>query len=773
MKVFKIFLKSITKLKDKRQAAICACFLFLLAGTGLISLWLSSDTMDDSERGTENVIQFSVPSGFYENEISLQITSAQEGEIWYTLDGSVPARDNDKALRYSLGEDISLECEAEERVYIVRATLLQEDVIGNPVSTVSYVIGGQVKSRYDLPVLVIAGAPVDLLDEETGILAWKNREVRGREMERAVQITLFNEQGDVELSQNCGVRIFGNGSRIKNQPSLRLYARSEYDEENRFDYAFFENYSTQNTLLTGCKRVIVRNGGNDHGYAHLRNEFASRLSLNAGFPDAQGSSPVCVYINNEYYGVYWFVTNYDASYFERKYGEYDGEMVILEGIVALMEADEEDEELTLRMKEEYNALHETLAYADLNDPANWELLNESIDVENYLQYVAIQNYFCNDDAFQNNFKTYRYYSEDGKYEEGTVFDGRYRFLLYDIDRALDFSMENAIWYNVLATTNRVEYDIFYNALFANIVSTEEGKNYYIRYYLSLLNYYFNERQALPVLDEMHESHVAELRYLYTQTNLMENNDETPRGADFDHMLNEVEKVRNYIVVRPAWALVDLENAFGLSNRYELLVKNYGEANISVDFATFHDTEYMGTYFAEVPVSVTASPKCGDRFDYWLVDGVEYYDQTVIITGDMLQDNAITLECVTSPDPDAGLLISAVKSRGGNDYIALTNFGEQTQDLADYILADGSDEINSSTLPSLKVAPGEEVTVYCKNYTGVEAIGKPEVGFNIKAGETLHLYKDELIQKVSVPRLGTRDGVYRMDVHSGEFYENLK
>ncbi len=773
MKYLKEHIRTIKGL-NRKQMAICAGLWALLAALAVLSVYPFQDPVSAEEGKTQDsIVQFSVPAGFYGDNVALQLNCEQKGEIWYTFDGSVPGRDNEQAKMYSAGETIILECGTEEKVYIVRAALLQGEVTDNPVSTASYIVGRQVENRYDIPVLVIAGAPEDLLDGETGILARKNRKIRGRELERPVQITLFTAAGDVELDQNCGVRIFGNASRVKNQPSLRLYARSEYDEENRFNAVLFEDYSTENALLTGCKRVIVRNCGNDNGYAHLRNEFASRLSLNAGFPDAQGSSPVCVYINNEYYGVYWFVTNFDESYFEKKYGEYDGEMVILEGIVALMSAEEGDDELTLEMKEEYNALHEQVAYADLSIPENLELLRATIDVENYLQYVAIENYFCNDDAFQNNFKAYRYYSPEGEYQEGTVFDGRYRFLLYDIDRALDFSYTDAIWYNVLSTANRVEYDIFYNALFANIVGTKEGREFYIRYYLSLLNYYFNEKQALPVLDKMHGSHAAELEYLYNETNLMENNFEAPKDADFDHVLNEVGKVRNFIVERPAWALADLEAAFGLEDRYGITVRNPGEATVTVDFATFHDKEYTGTYFAEVPVTVTASPKCGDRFDYWLADGVKYENPTLTVTGDMLHGDELYLECVTSPDPETGLLISAVKSRGGSDYVALTNYGGQTRNLADYMLADGADERNISTLPSVQVGPGEEIIVYCKNYTGAEAIGRPEAGFNIKEGETLHLYEEgKVIQKVTVPRLGTRDGVYRMDSFSGIFYEKL-
>lgn len=772
---------------DKKQITICVGLLALLAGLGLFTVWLSDDTAEQDKKA-ECEVQFSVPSGFYEEGVSLRLSAPQNGEILYTLNGSIPGRDNEESLVYAPDEGILLTCDVEEKIYTVRAVLIQEDSkrptgtmgLTDPVepvvSTASYCIGSRVKERYEIPVLVIAGAPEDLSDEETGILSLKNRDLRGSEAEKAVQITLFDEQGNIMFSQNGGVRIHGGKSRGKNQPSLRLYARSEYDEENRFDCLLLQDYSMDNTLMTGYKRVIVRNGGNDHGYAHLRSEYASRLIQDTGFPDVQGASPVCVYINGEYYGVHWFVTAYDRTYFEKKYGEFEGEMVVLEGIVAYMEPDEEDGELTLEMKEEYNALHQQVAYEDLSVEANWQLLNASIDVENYLQYVAIQNYLCNADAFQNNFKTFRYYSSEGKYREGTVFDGRYRFMFYDLDETLGFGTydTNLAEANILTTTNRLDYEIFYNALFSNIVSVRECRDLYIRYYLALLNYYFSEKRVVPVLDEMHESHAAELRYQYSETDLMRDNPDTPENVDYSHVITELDEIKAFLKNRPGWALIDLEEAFGLNSQYSIAILNPGEANISVDYATFHDKEYTGIYYAEVPTTVTASPKCGDKFDYWLVDGVEYYDRTLTITGDMLRDDVLYMECVTSPDPDAGLLISAVKSRGGSDYIVLTNYGSRSLDLADYTLADGAADRNISPLPSVEVAAGEEIIVYCKSYKGAEAIGRPEAGFNIKEGETLHLYcRGRLLQKVAIPKLGTRDGIYRINIYNGKFYEKLE
>lgn len=759
--------------QNKKQIVIAAGLVGLLTALVLFSLWFASRAEETG--GSVSPAGFSVPSGFYSKAVKLKLYADEAGSIYYTLDGSEPNPESISTLKYTQGDTIELACGVQEKVYTVRTILVPDTLSEKHVPTVgsaTYIVGKNVDARYDIPVLSVAGNPADLTDEQTGILAMANRELRGAETEQPVWMTLFDDQGEIMFAQNGGVRVHGGASRAKNQPSLRLYARSEYDSQNEFACFLFDSYSAQNTLMTDLKRVIVRNSGDDNGYAHIRSEYASRLALNAGFADAQAASPVCVYINGEYYGLYWFVTNYDASYFEKKYGEYPGEMVILEGVVALMQPEETDDEITRQIKDEYNALHEYVAYANLQDDVNWQALNAAIDVENYLQYVAWQNYLGNADSFVNNFKAYRYYSAEGDYRAGTVFDGRYRFLLYDLDETLGFGVHDDVAADVRTSvvSDRVEYQIFYNALFQNIMQRPEGRDYYIRYYLSLINYHCAPWRALPTLDEMHKSRVKELQYMYNQTDLMSGNKDMPKEADYTQVTKEMGEIEAFIKDRPEWALLDLESAFGISHRYTLEVQNPGEAYVEVDFAAFHDKTYSGTYYADVPVTVSVTPKMGDKFEYWLVDGVEYYDSLLTITSDMIRDDVLYLECVTSRDEDAGLYVSTVKSRGGNDYIELTNYGMKQADLAEYMLADGEQQANASTLPSVIVEPGESVIVYCKNYSGAESIGKPEAGFNLKEGETLHLYRDRLLQKVAIPRLGTKDGVYCMDTYSSVFYE---
>lgn len=764
---------------NTRQKIISVCLAIVLILVSAVGIWADSSNMTHNLQtdDQEEQVTFSCDSGFYDKRIILKLEAREQGEILYTLDGSAPVRGNDHAMVYDARQGIALECLPQEQVYTVKAAVCNEENKSTEICTRTYVTGVNVQERYETPVLSISGDPSALFGE-TGLLTGENRFLRGREYEREVQVTLFDRQGAEAFSQNCGLRIYGSGSRDRNQPSFRLYARSEYDDDKSFRYYFFEDdYNTDHVRVSEYKRLILRNSGNDNGYAYLRNELANRLSGEAGFPDVQHSSPVCVYVNGEYFGVYWFVNNYDDWYFEEKYGKYSGEMVVLEGQTSGLYEQEDEDEATELVRREYNAFYGKASSMDLNVDENWDELNQVIDVENFLQYMALFNYFSTYDYMVNNFRVYRYYSPENKYQSGTVFDGRYRFLMFDLDQSLGFSpVEGRGGYGVdeLRTVNCWTDKSEFTGLFRNILHRPEGRETYTSYYLSLANYYFAPEKSLDVMEKMHESHADELRYLYDETTLLEGNYNTPENVDYNHALNEVDIIANFLKTRPAYAVLDVALAFDLYQEYELFLSNENQANISVDYAVFHDTAYEGTYFGEFPVTVTASPKCGYQFDHWLVNGDIVDREQFVITSDMIKDGLVRAECVTSLDPKAGLRIVAIKSRGLDDYIVLENFGIQEVNLKNFILSDDAENNSSSSLPPMKLEPGESVTVYCKNYIHIDALGKPAVNFSLKAGETLRLYESngELLQSVEVPQLSSGDGVYRMDIYSGEFYEEI-
>ena len=779
-----------------KLSKIQKCLLIILV-VAFAGVFLCSREGSFSRTST---LRFSVDSGFFAGAITVELRSAFDTEIYYTLDGSKPTLDNPQTCKYADG--IVIEPKEKEYTCTIRAAAYADGIMVSDIESRSYVMGVDANTRFSMPVLVVSGSPEEFYNYEDGIMVhgkldeeYKaahpefaqgfadgvktirgNFYQRGREAEKEVEITLFDKNGNRILEQTGGFRVYGEGSRMKNQPSFRLYARSEYDEINDFDYTFFaDQYTAENTLQSEHKRIIVRNSGNDNGYGFIRSELATRLAKEAGFTDAPAASPVCVYLNGEYYGVHWFITNFDDNYFAQAYGEYTGKMYIFEGTVYEVLVDEKEEDATyIELAQEYN---ETVAYfenADLTKEENWQALNQFMDVDNFIQYMAINDYLSNDDTLFNNFRVYRYYAPDGQYTTGTVYDGRIRFLMFDLDHALGLK---TMWDHTEAeqymlTTERMDGEGRSEKLFANIMERQDCRQLFIRYSLSCMNYYYAQGHVKEVLDTMHGSRAAELNHMLLNTDLMVGNHDTPEGLDLDYMAHQMFLIERYAGLRPEYVKIDLQTAFGEMTEYTLNISNSTQAGITLDYASFHDADFSGYYFAEVPLQVTANPQVGYQFDYWLVNGTKVTDASFAVDAAWITDGQVSLECVCSPRADADLCIFGVKAKDG-DFIQIKNGSTYSKNLGEYCLTDNVSD-RKSTLPARVLQPGETLTIYCRNYAEIEALGQPVTNFNVKAGETVSLYGagGRLIDSVTVPELGSSEGIWQRDMYTGSFREVL-
>lgn len=727
------------------------------------------DTQSDEPEQDKNTITVSHDSGFYSTGFVLEISGENISEIIYTMDGSLPCYDSDSTFIYRNGIDIW--CEEIECPYTIRFQAVFNDGTSSEILTRSYIVGDYVTERYEIPVLCVSAPDSVFFDADTGLLVSPEKHKHGSETEREVHVSLFQSDGTLSFSQHCGFRIHGAYNRGRDQASFRLYARSEYDEINKFENVIFNNqYDENNALISQLKRVIVRNSGNDQGYAFIRSELASRICLDAGFPDAQCSSPVAVYFNNVYYGPYWFVTNFDEWYFRDTYGDYDGTMQVLEGTMDnILYSENEDNAITRALIDEYNEKYAYYASCDLTQEDNWSSLNQFLDVENFLQYMAIHNYNCNTDSLKNNFKIYRYIAQDNNYKKNSVFDGKYRFLLYDLDYCFGFTDRGG----GMTTSDRINSQESYDRFFANLMTRDDCKEYYIRYLLSLQNYYFSEDYVVPILEEMHGNRNSELEYAVANTTLFVDNYPSPDVTTPEDIRREIDRVVFFLKHRPYYVAKDLSALWGLST-YALRIENPDNIAISIDYAITNKDFFEGMYYKEVPVSISAQPNPQYSFEYWLINEEKIYSSSIEIDADLIKNNSLSITCICSERTDADLLITGICAKGDNDYIEITNIGTEGRYLSDYYLSD-NDMWNYSPLPMYELLPGESIIIYCDNYLEFDSLGKPYVNFSLKDGETLTLTRKDqtTIQQISIPSLGFGDSLYMLDMDANKFYEKVK
>ena len=730
-------------------------------------------------------VKVSLDSGFYETNQIITVEAPKGAVIYYTDNCEIP--DRTSAMEYQ--GPIFLNVDTEEQVLVYRFKVWYEDGTESEVITRSYFLGESLSSRYTTNVLHIVGSPDDLYGYENGIFCKgklfdefiaenpdahlgagvdANFMLQGAEAEREVYIEYFSSDGESLFAQNGGVRIHGRVSRLMNQKSFKLYARSEYDVQNKFRYPLFKDLisSVDGTVAQEYKRLIVRNSGNDNRYASIRSELGGELAGIAGFPDVIHSEPICVYINGIYQGFYWLENSYDSQYFENRYGKYNGEFVVLEGGDTEKSQDEDSD--TQGYVDEYNQMYQKFSATDLTDDDNYAALCKILDVENYLEYFAIENYILNTDWPDNNIKVYRYVAENDNYTEGTVFDGRYRHLLYDLDFGFGLGQD--------ATYHSLEMVLEKSPLFQTLMKREDCREYFISYTCDLINGAMKYENVENVLQEKHASRYEEIFYMLTETDIQQGalwSDED--CVEYANVEAGYNKILNFAENRPGAVFEDLIQTFDL--RYEDLVTvNISKGNcysgIQINGNYIEEEIFTGNYLTVSDIQVLPVLAINERFEHWIVNGEIVQEEQLTLTEDDQIDGQISIELVVTTAEDVVLQINSICAKGNADFIEIINMSDKSVTTKGYFLSD-SEDMYKYVLPNVLLQPGETRRFYGKDCTDVEALGQFGLNFNLKQGETITLSRGEqILETLQVPDL-SENSIYQRSGNTGKFVEILK
>jgi len=495
---------------------------------------------------------------FYTEDISVGLTfdTATAGTIYYTMDGSDPTVD---AMVYEA--PILLKASEDESPYLyhIRAAAVYEDGTMSEVTAHTFFVGEQVNERYSTLVFSITGDPEQLTEEPDGIFYGENVYNRGREFERPVYIEVLQEDGTLVFEQAGGIRVYGGKSRGYSIPSMKLYARKSYSpDKGTFPFSLFETprVDKPDKIVKKYDKLVLRNGGDDMQCAMIRDELSHMLAAQAGFTDYESVLPAVVYFNGEYYGLLWLHESYCDEYFQRKYGESDGEFVVCEGSEKSKSISVTDDEIEEAAAREYNAMYKKYAYKDLTVEETIAELNELLDIENYLKYYAYVLYGGTYDWPNRNYKCYRYYPADGvSYGEG-VKDGRWRFLIHDMDSSFgthtgpaNLRYAENDWADVLNKKHER-----YSPLFAALMKRQDCREFFVNYSKELMSTVYAYDNVNELLVKMDHSRYEELHGYYYDylLALRKAGDHAIWTAPkwYDHYM---EQIRTFTKERPSYA----------------------------------------------------------------------------------------------------------------------------------------------------------------------------------------------------------------------------
>lgn len=365
---------------------------------------------------------FSQPSGFYEDAVSLQISSSSGTTVHYTLDGSDPTTDSplysgsltlmdpsSHSDRYASRTDITEEDSGYlppdspvDKAVVLRAVAF--DAAGNSsnITTATYFIDFDQKDGYEnAAVLSLVTDPDNLFSSETGIyvrgalyddameagliyngLPWTylteytNYYLEGAEAERPVYIQFFDASREETLAQDCGIRIRGNESRHFPQKSFSLYARSRYGSSS-FSPVFFDTDISYPNLILNSGR-------------QLKKIFFFSLVEDRDTA-IQHYTPCQVFLNGEYWGMYYLMEKYSSEYLAGHYDVAPDNTLLVKDTRYVENGSPQD---IARYKE----LRTFLAEQNLADPDVYQELLTKMDMQSFIDWMCTNIYIANTDT---------------------------------------------------------------------------------------------------------------------------------------------------------------------------------------------------------------------------------------------------------------------------------------------------------------------------------------------------------------------------------------
>ncbi len=557
---------------------------------------------------TVDVPVFSAESGFYDDNFTLTLSAGDGCTIYYTLDSSIP---DENSTVYSDGIEVTNVCdqpnvyravqnvvmdwedytpteETVDKAFVVRAVAVDEYGNQSDVVTKTYFVDmDKYESGY---VLSLVSDPDDLFGDDgiyvtgqeyddwyvngqEGEAPTPNFKKHGSNYEIGVSVELFDND-ELLMSQAAGMRVQGNYSRTSVLKRFSVYSRKGYGGSRYFSYDIFgykmHKFYTRTTFEDAFTHSLLP----DRGIGGL------------------SAIPVSVFLDGEFWYDTYLREKYADEYFKYHYN--------VEGSVVISD----------KMPDE---IYQYIEEHDLSDGDVYNGLNEIMDIQNYIDFLAANIYLCHmDSSEKHDLKAWKT-KNNGGYGYN---DGRWRFLLYDME-SIGLTYESESYkINSFSHEKHVSSDPPFDQdiLFSAIRVNEDFCRQFVLTFMDFANTYFEKDNVDRQLEEW-------------------GYDSTWKDSFFDNRFD-------YIVP-------DLAEEFDLTGTLEQITLATDEpegGTITINTVTpdLTDGEWSGYYYTDYPVTISAEAADGYEFVAWH-HGNEVYEESELEVELTSGDNLWTAE----------------------------------------------------------------------------------------------------------------------------------
>lgn len=572
----------------------------LLIAAALVLLFVALKSPKQAEQMEQaDDIMVSQEDSFCAGDLVLELSDAGGYPIYYTLDGSIPGFES------GFYEDpIVFSATDEVQSCVLRARSYDESTgEWGDLFTRTYFYADSMETlqnRFSTYIVCLTSDPYNLYDYEYGIMVEgkirdeyvnspeyisgkltqpANFTQKGRDWERDAYVEILSPDGERLISQDAGMRIFGHASRQYYYKSFKLYARKSYGKDT-FAYPLFADntHGADQKVQDAYKHLVVRAHGFDKSVTLFREELFQTLCSQIEGIDSKSVAPASVWLNGGYYNFEWLQEVYDDTYMEENYGlmqtgDYYQEVTLrsnklTQSIAKGREDDDDDDEVgtagaepvteteSLSPEEEQASrdYHKMDDYAekDLTDDATFAELEQLVDIDNMIQYFAIETYIANWDWPLNNIKLYRYYSQNNVYGTGRQ-DGRWRYLYYDMEAGFNINNEEPEdWLDIETVMEE-------NPLFGAVMKRSDMQEKFAEYMRLCIDEYFTEDRVRAAVEKLCAERDGELAESFAYKHSI---DET-YTLDMDEVERNKAVIYDFVEKRPEMIRQQMQELFGI------------------------------------------------------------------------------------------------------------------------------------------------------------------------------------------------------------------
>jgi hypothetical protein len=476
-------------------------------GLDIVKFYKSTPGHTNSQGVINHDVEFSKRGGIYQTSFSISLSTSDNKLIYYTTNGTIPDANSSLytgsiSLNNSLCSDADIykiQISPDDILYVPIQDVLKSIIIRaaafdslgqrlGKVSTQSYFINELGVDHKNFPILSIAAEHKDLFCDTVGIFvpgtSWDplnpnwtgNYYQRGQEWERLINVEFYEANNTLAFNQSTGLRTHGGNSRRFQQKGLRLYARSEYGKST-IDYQIFEDKN-----IYEFKRVVIKPFASSWSQAGIEDFLSNKLAGDLNI-DNISTRPTIVYINGEYWGVYYMQERRDKYFLNYNYAVDTDNIDIIYNYYGAVHEGSSD-----LFHEMYNFFRDN----DITVPANYNSAKQLIDIDNFIDYQILQIYIGNYDWPVNNIMLWR---------EKTA-GSKWRWIFFDGDAGFGNINHNTLQHALSTSDNHWPTNAHSTLIFRRLMENDEFKTKFFNRLENLLNSKLYKDHMQVYIDDM-------------------------------------------------------------------------------------------------------------------------------------------------------------------------------------------------------------------------------------------------------------------------------